>query len=108
MSDELKPQRSELVQSIRTIIEEARSQVKQVVNSAMVLAYWEIGRLIVEDEQQGEQRAVYGKKQLQKISEQLTLDYGKGFDVTNLRNMRQFFLSFPKRDALRLELSRRL
>lgn len=100
-----KPNKAVLVDNIRAIIEDARSQVKLVVNSAMVLAYWEIGRLIVEDEQQGEIRAVYGQQQLKQISEQLTTDYGKGFDVTNLRKMRQFFLCFPKRDAVRLELS---
>ena len=95
MNDE--PKKAELVENIRAIIEDARSQVKLVVNSAMVLAYWEIGRLIVEDEQKGDKRAVF------QISDQLTTDYGKGFDVTNLRKMRQFFLCFPKRDALRLE-----
>ena len=94
-----------LVQNIRDIINQARSQVKQVINSAMVLAYWEIGRLIVEDEQDGQKRAQYGQKQLKEISEQLSLEYGKGFDITNLRNMRRFYLAFPKRETLSLELS---
>ena len=94
-----------LIQNIAQIIEQAKSQVRQTVNSAMVQSYWEIGRLLVEDEQQGEERAKYGKAILQNVSERLTTMYGKGFDVTNLRKMRQFFLAFPIRDTLCLELS---
>lgn len=71
----------------------------------MVLSYWEIGRLIIENEQQGKHRAAYGKAQLQHISGQLTPRFGKGFDVTNLRNMRKFYLAFPIRETLSLELS---
>ncbi len=71
----------------------------------MVQSYWEIGRLLVEDEQQGEERAKYGKAILQNVSERLTAMYGKGFDVRNLRNMRSFYLTFPIRNALRAELS---
>ncbi|MCJ8330283.1 MAG: DUF1016 domain-containing protein [Lentisphaeria bacterium] len=93
------------LQDIRSVIEQARQQVRLTVNSAMVLAYWEIGRLVVEDEQQGEQRADYGKQLLQALSRVLTQDFGKGFDVTNLRNMRRFYLNFPIRETLSLELS---
>ena len=71
----------------------------------MVLSYWEIGRLIIENEQQGKHRAAYGQAQLQHISGQLTPRFGKGFDVTNLRNMRKFYLAFPIRETLSLELS---
>jgi len=95
---------NQLLLDIRQIIEQARQRVYQTVNSEMVQAYWHIGRLIVEDEQQGQQRAAYGKQQLQQLSEQLTREYGKGFDVTNLRKMRRFYQSFPIRDAVRLEL----
>lgn len=94
-----------LVDAIARQIEQARSQVRQTVNIAMVQSYWEIGRLIVEEEQQGESRAVYGKQQLQQLSQQLTERLGKGFDVGNLRNMRQFYLAFPIHDAVRSELS---
>ncbi|MBT2787596.1 MULTISPECIES: PDDEXK nuclease domain-containing protein [unclassified Halomonas] len=96
---------SRLVSAITQQIEQARGQVRQAVNTAMVQSYWEIGRLIVEHEQQGNRRAEYGKQQLQQLSQQLTEQLGKGFDVTNLRNMRQFYQSFPIRDAVRLELS---
>lgn len=71
----------------------------------MAHTYWQIGRLIIEHEQQGESRAAYGKQQLEQLSAKLTAEFGKGFDVTNLRNMRRFYELFPIRDALRLELS---
>ena len=96
---------SSLADAIATQIEQARGQLRQAVNSVMVQSYWEIGRLIVEDEQQGESRAEYGKQQLQQLSQQLTERLGKGFDITNLRKMRTFYQAFPIRDALRLELS---
>ncbi|NOU15116.1 MAG: DUF1016 domain-containing protein [Methylococcaceae bacterium] len=95
----------QLLSDIRQIIEQARQRVYQAVNSEMVQAYWHIGRLIVEDEQQGQQRAAYGKQQLQQLSEQLTREFGKGFDASNLRNMRSFYLCFPNRDALRHKFS---
>lgn len=96
---------SALLIDIKQIIEQARSQVKQTVNSAMVNAYWQIGYLIVEDEQQGNARAEYGKAQLKQLSKQLTSEFGKGFDVSNLRNMRRFYLAFENRETLSLELS---
>ncbi|WP_119344350.1 PDDEXK nuclease domain-containing protein [Facilibium subflavum] len=94
-----------LANAIATQIEKARAQVRQAVNTAMVQSYWEIGRLIVEDEQQGQQRAIYGKQQLQQLSEALTERLGKGFDERNLRNMRAFYQAFPIRNAVRTELS---
>ena len=93
-----------LVANIAREIESARGHVRQTVNSVMVQSYWQIGRLIFEHEQQGESRAAYGKQQLIALSQQLTERLGKGFDVTNLRNMRQFYETFPIRDALLLEL----
>lgn len=94
-----------LVERIGHIITLARGQVRQAVNTTMVQSYWEIGRLIVEYEQQGNSRAEYGKQQLQQLSQQLTERLGKGFDVTNLRNMRRFYLAFPIRETVSLELS---
>ena len=94
-----------LVEAIASQIEYARNHVRQAVNSAMVQSYWEIGRLIVEQEQQGESRAAYGKQQLQQLSKQLTERLGKGFDERNLRNMRAFYQTFPIRNTLRTELS---
>lgn len=94
-----------LYAAISDVIQQARQQVKQAVNQQMVQAYWQIGRLIVEQEQQGQERAEYGKQQLGQLSRHLQEQFGKGFDVTNLRNMRRFYLVFPKRETLSLELS---
>lgn len=94
-----------LLQSIRELIQQARQQIKRSVNSTMVQTYWQIGRLIVEDEQKGESRAEYGKQQLQQLSARLTEEFGKGFDVTNLRNMRRFYQAFSIRETVSPELS---
>ena len=83
----------------------SRNQAYTAVNSAMVQAYWQIGRIIVEHEQNGSLRAEYGKAVLQGLSERLTEEFGKGFDTRNLRNMRSFYLAFPIRNALRTELT---
>jgi len=90
---------------IAEIVQRARSHVRQSVNQAMVESYWEICRLIVEREQQGEARAAYGKRQLAELAERLTVQFGRGFDERNLRNMRLFFQYFPIRNAVRTELS---
>jgi hypothetical protein len=94
-----------LLPHIAAVIQQSRQQVQQAINSAMVQCYWQIGRLIVEHEQQGQARAAYGKHQLQALSEQLTAEFGKGFDASNLRNMRSFYLCFPNCDAVRHNLS---
>ncbi|WP_417788406.1 PDDEXK nuclease domain-containing protein [Stutzerimonas xanthomarina] len=99
---DLSPQ---LVADIRELITAARRQVVRAVNSSMVKTYWQIGRLIVENEQQGSTRAAYGKQQLQRLSRELTEEFGKGFDVTNLRNMRRFYEAFPNRETVSPELS---
>ncbi len=94
-----------LFESIRAIIDRARTHVYSVANAVLLESYWQIGRLIVEDEQAGASRAGYGKSTLKNLSAQLTEAYGKGYDASNLRNMRSFYLSFPNRDALRHDLS---
>jgi hypothetical protein len=71
----------------------------------MVRAYWRIGQIIVEDEQNGTERANYGEQQLQKLSARLTVEFGKNFDVSNLRRMRRFYLCFQIQDTLCPELS---
>ena len=92
-------------QNIRAILEKARSTAYRAVNFAMVRAYWAVGRIIVEDEQRGAERAEYGKGLIKELSRRLTKDYGRGFDESNLRNMRLFYQTFPNCDALRHELS---
>jgi predicted nuclease of restriction endonuclease-like (RecB) superfamily len=94
-----------LLDDIRDVITHTRSTVYNAINSAMVQSYWEIGRLIVEEEQNGQTRAQYGKQQLKQLSLQLTEEFGKGFDERNLRNMRSFYLVLPKWNAVRTELS---
>ena len=94
----------EFYNGIKRILETARNQVYQAANFAMVEAYWQIGKSII-DEQGGEERAEYGAGLLQELSRQMTQDFGKGFTVANLKNMRQFYLTFPKSYALRSELS---
>ena len=82
----------------------AKTKVYNAVNFAMVEAYWEIGREIIEAQGQN-QRAEYGKQLLKYLSEQLTQEFGKGFTETNLRYMRQFYLAFPIHHTLCDELS---
>lgn len=94
-----------LFQSVKEIIEQSREKVFRIANSTLLLTYWQIGKLIVEDEQQGKERAEYGKYTLKNLSQKLTLEFGKGFDESNLRNMRSFYQAFPIRDAVRHELS---
>ena len=94
-----------LFQSVKEIVRQSREKVFRIANSTLLLTYWQIGKLIVEDEQQGKERAEYGKYTLKKLSEKLTLEFGKGFDESNLRNMRSFYHAFPICDALRHELS---
>ncbi len=94
-----------LFTSVKEIILEARQRVFRLVNSNLLETYWKIGQLIVEDEQEGKPRADYGKNVLKNLAQQLTVEFGKGFDESNLRNMRQFYKAFPIRDTLRHELS---
>ncbi len=94
-----------LLTEIRQILSQARNQVQQSVNSQMVQAYWNIGRLIVEQEQQGKERAEYGKAQLEVLSTRLRQEFGKGFDTSNLRNMRRFYLAFSIWETVSLRLS---
>ena len=95
----------QLFAEIRQILIGARQTAYKAVNFAMVTAYWNIGRLIVEDEQQGSTRAEYGKAVLADLSVRLTEEFGKGFTEANLRNMRQFYQCFPNCYALRSELT---
>jgi predicted nuclease of restriction endonuclease-like (RecB) superfamily len=89
---------------IREILTTARNKVYSTANFAMVEAYWNIGKSIVE-KQGGETRAEYGAKLISELSERMTADFGKGFTPTNLQNMRLFYLTFPNSYALRTKLS---
>jgi predicted nuclease of restriction endonuclease-like (RecB) superfamily len=91
--------------SIQEILNEARSRSYRAINFYMVKAYWEIGKLIFEEEQQGRERAGYGEGLLKDLSKRLTEDFGKGFSLTNLKYMRLFYVAFPIGHALRDQLS---
>ncbi len=85
-----------LASRIEALITEARTKVVSFVNTAMVYTYYEIGRMIVEDEQGGEERAEYGKNILKKLSAHLSNKFGKGYSVDNLQNMRNFYMCYSK------------
>ena len=93
-----------LYRSVRKVIEEGRKVVSIAANAVLVRQNWSIGKLIVEDEQKGRRKADYGKRTLEELSARLTSEYGRGYDASNLRYMRQFYLAFPICDALRHEL----
>ena len=104
-SYELSPTENERTyHSIRGYVIEAQHQIYRAVNSAMVEAYWKIGKEIYEACGENE-RAAYGKQILAELSARLTAEFGKGYTVRNLRHMRQFYLAFPKRHTLCAELS---
>jgi len=84
----------DLYNKIAELLKDSRRKVVQSVNKTMVYTYFEIGRTIVEEEQEGNVRAEYGKKVLKGISERLTKEFGKGFSVDNLENMRRLYLTY--------------
>lgn len=85
---------------IKKLLQDARQKVYQSINSTMTLTYYKIGKRIVEEEQDGEKRAEYGKALLKNLSEQLSKEFGKGYSVDNLENMRRFYLSFSKSETV--------
>lgn len=102
---ELDTTNQQLFSAIKNIVVQAKKVAYRSNNAILLNMYWEIGKLIVADEQGGNAKAAYGKAVLKNLSKQLTLEFGKGFDDSNLRNIRQFYFSFQIRDAVRHELS---
>ena len=92
MKDTIKTADSGLFKQVATLIQAARQSVAHSANLAMVHTYFEVGRMIVEDEQAGQVRAAYGQQTLRLLSERLTDRFGKGFSVDNLERMKKFFL----------------
>jgi hypothetical protein len=86
-----------LYSEIKQILVNARQSAYRSVNFAMVLAYWEIGKRIVEHEQLGKERAGYGEALLKELSKNLSVDFGRGFALASLKNYRQFYLTFSNR-----------
>lgn len=98
-------QTNSMMNEIKEILETARKRVAVQVNNELLSTYWNIGRIIVEHEQQSSERAAYGKQILKQLSKQLTLEYGKGFSVSNMQFMRRFYQCYPKQQTLSVKLS---
>ena len=94
-----------LYDDIRAIIINTRNTIYKAVNTGILEATWKIGRRIVEEEQAGASRAEYGQRVINDLAEKLSVEFGRGFDARELRRYRQFYLLFPKWDALRPELT---
>jgi hypothetical protein len=89
------PKLASLVGNLGELIRQARQKVLRAVDTIQVQTCWQIGRHIVEFEQEGARRASYGKRLLATLAKDLTADFGKGFDERNLRYMRDFYQTFP-------------
>lgn len=97
MAKKDKPQtHRKLFENIKALLLEARSAVARNINTAMVMTYFKIGRMIVEHEQKGAKRAGYAKETLKSLSQKLTAEFGRGFSVDNLQRMRVFYLMYKK------------
>ena len=104
MENQLTPNNS-MVLEIRELLENARKNVAQQVNTQLLTTYWNIGRIIVEYEQQNQIRADYGKQTLRELSKELTREFGKGFSRSNFQNMRAFYLAYEKCQTVAGKLS---
>lgn len=96
-----------LISDIKVILHSAKNKIYQTINTTMTKTYWEIGRRIIVEEQGGEVRAQYGKALIKNLSLELTQEFGKGFSVDNLENMRKFYIVYPKSETVsrKFELS---
>nr|MBP6322966.1 DUF1016 domain-containing protein [Fusobacteriaceae bacterium] len=94
-----------LYQKVKTIIENGKIKAFKAVNTAIVESNWNIGKEIIEEEQKGETRADYGKLVISNISKRLTDEFGSGYSPTNLKYMRQFYMTFPKSHPVSDQLS---
>lgn len=95
------PSAAECLARVRAILQSSRREALQTVNAVMVHAYWQVGREIVEEEQRGQDRAVYGARLIVELADALTQEYGKGFNARNLWYMKNVYLAFPIVNALR-------
>ena len=105
MNNEIDKIRKDIYSSIKELMDNARNSVAKEVNNILIQTYWEIGRIIVEDEQGNSDRAEYGKQLITDLSKRLTKEYGKGFSRSNLQNMRNIYLSYPICQTLSGKLS---
>lgn len=102
------PTEEQLYERVADILEQARGQVARTVNTAMVNAYWLVGREIVQVEQHGQERASYGESVISRLAARLQRRFGRGFSAQNLWRMRQFFVAFPNGSKIRSRSLREL
>ncbi len=96
---------SPMVVEIKQVFDEARRHIAHQVNSELLYAYWNIGRIMVENEQSQPERADYGKQTIRELSKALTKELGKGFSVSNLQFMRRFYLNYQIQQTVSVKLS---
>lgn len=94
-----------MIEEIKNVIISCRKRISYEVNSTMLVAYWNVGRIIVKNEQNGNVKAEYGKKILYDLSKELRKSLGSGFSVSNLQYMRRFYINYPKQQTLSVKLS---
>ncbi|KXX72608.1 PDDEXK nuclease domain-containing protein [Flammeovirga sp. SJP92] len=99
MENQIPSQQHNFYSEIKQILASAKNKVHSVVNSAMVEAYWSIGKRIVEEEQKGEAKAKYGSYLIKELSKQLTEEFGKGFSIASIKNFRQFYLTYSSDES---------
>lgn len=95
----------DIFNSIKTLMDKARNEVAREVNNILVQTYWEVGRIIVEDEQGHSERADYGRELLKDLSKRLTKEFGRGFSVSNLQFMRRFFQEYEIQQTVSVKLT---
>jgi len=105
MADKLSKNQDSLIQEIKSVIIDARNNVARQVNSELLGAYWNIGRIICEYEQSAPDRADYGKRTLKELAHTLTQEFGRGFSVSNLQFMRRFYQSYQIQQTASVKLS---
>ncbi len=96
---------TKMIEQIKSLLNVARQKVATEVNSVLLSTYWQIGKIIVEDEQKNQERAEYGKQTLKNLSKILMEEYGKGFSVANLQFMRRFYVAYEKQQTVSAKLS---
>ena len=101
----LEESNAKMIEDIKEIIINSRNKIAYEVNNTMVLAYWNVGRIIIENEQNGNIKAEYGKQLMKELSKELRKILGSGFSVSNLFNMRRFYLKYPKFQTVSGKLS---
>lgn len=95
----MKIEKETFYEEIKLLLHNAKNRVYQTINTTMTQTYFEIGKKIVEEEQEGKARAEYGKALLESLSVELTKEFGRGYSVDNLENMRKFYLTFSKSET---------